>query len=251
MHKRNVALSILGLGLTMALPVKADITVNPLLLFFTGGDNVQDLTINNVGNKVAYVEVKPEAVFHVGTTKEALKSFAPGTDINKFGLIVSPLKMVIPVNSYRKLRVVSLNPTPKEDRLYYINVAMVPPPSEIDSQLQPSPEGDTHIMLSSSISYQVQAFILPVKPMPKVSIKRQGLNVTAVNAGNTYASLRNGTLCDEGGGNCKPLPPEFSYHLLYAGADNGNTWSFMLPHPGVVKFNLVYAKNHQTYVSSN
>ena len=55
----SLAVGVFALTLSSA---QAEILVNPLLAFFSGSNNVQDITVTNQSNETAYVEVIADSV---------------------------------------------------------------------------------------------------------------------------------------------------------------------------------------------
>lgn len=240
---KRLSLAVGTISLSMCMAAHAVIEVNPLLVFFSGKSTVQDVSVKNTGNSVAYVEVAPKSVQNAGAPNEAINFYKRGSDASSFGIMASPLKMAIPAGSSRKIRIVALKTNPAEDAVYYLRF------SEVPTLLDNPDKGDkgTNINMSNQISYRVQAVILPANPMPNVSLTRNGNNITAKNTGNSYASLRNGQICNAQGSDCKALPARLTYKVLYV----GNTWTFNVPSAGVVKFDVVYAQNKKSTLKSN
>lgn len=240
---KKVSLAIGVLGLSISGAAQAELMVNPLLAFFSGNTNVQDITVTNDSNDTAYVEVIADSVENPGAPNEKLQLYQAGSDVSQFGLMVSPVKMAIPANASRKVRLVALKSQPATDLVYYLK--FMPVTSAI-ANAAATAEGSS-IQMSNQISYRVQALILPANPMPQVSITRQGTEVAVKNTGNSYASLRNGKICNTQGANCVNLPTHLSYKVLYA----GNSWSFTAPSAGVVKYDVIYNKDKKMAVQSD
>lgn len=240
---KKVSLAVGLLGLAMSMTAQAEVLVSPLLAFFSPGNNIQDVTITNQGSSTAYVEVLANAVQNPGDPSQKLIPYQVGTDASSFGLMIAPTKLAIPANSEKEVRLVALKDASNTDLIYYISFV---PVKSLVSETSSSASG-TNIQMSNQVSYRVQAVVLPVKPMPEIAINRQGTLISVKNTGNSYASLRNGEICDGQGNNCKALPAELSYKVLYA----GNTWSFTAPSAGVVKFDVIYNKDKKMSAQSN
>jgi P pilus assembly chaperone PapD len=240
---KKVSLAIGALSLSMCMAAHAVIEVNPLVVFFNGKGNVQDITVKNDDNAVAYVEVTPRSVQNTGMMNETLTAYQMGGDASSFGIMVSPLKMAIPANGTRRVRIVALKTNPAEDAIYYLRFSQVSSLTVDDSA---NKEGNS-VNMTNGISYRVQTVILPAKPMPQISMARNGSQVTVKNTGNSYASLRNGQVCNAQGSECTNLPANLSYKVLYA----GNTWTFNAPKAGMVKFDVIYAQDKKMAAASN
>lgn len=238
MNKKLALASVLGLGFCTY--TYAGITVNPMLAFFTDQTKIQDITVSNSADTTAYVEVIPKYMQNVGTSSEKAVTYQAGSDVSSFGLMASPLKLAIPANSTRKVRLVFLKSGITQDAVYYVNFLPI-------ASLSGDATQSGSFQFTNQISYSVQAVALPVNPAPKVSLVRQGQTITVTNSGNSYASLRNGQICNAQGSSCQALPSATSYKVLYA----GNTWTFTAPSAGVVQFTMVYNQNKSAQVSSN
>lgn len=237
---KKLALALSALGFCVY--AQAGITVNPMLAFFNSQSKIQDITVSNDASTTAYVAVTPQFVQNVGLASQKAMPYQAGMDVSKFGLMVSPLKLSIPANSSRKVRLVLLNTAMTQDAVYSVNF------SQIASMIADSSasSGD-NFQMNNQISYSVQAVALPANPMPKVSLVRQGQQVTVTNSGNSYASLRDGQICNAQGSSCQALPNNLTYKVLYS----GNTWAFTAPSAGVVRFTMIYNQSKSAAVSSN
>lgn len=240
--KPNKISALFALALGFSTYLEAGISASPFLVFMSPGNLIQNVIItNNDPAATAYVQVTPQLVENPGAATPVLKSFQPGDNPGDFGLLTTPLKLAIPANSQRSIRVSSLKGNTATDQLYYLTVAPVSMPTAASNI------SVAKIDLDVGIGYVVKVLILPPNPQPVVSATRSGTNVTIKNTGNSYISLRNGELCNTSGNDCTPLQTDMNYRVLFA----GNTWSFKIPQAGIVKFNGVYAENKTLDVQSN
>ena len=236
--KSSRMLCALGLGLSLQ---AYGLSVSPMLVYFHAGTNVQDITVENADNVVEYAAVTPLYFQNMGASSMKSVPF-DGLNPQSFGLMVSPTKLALQPNTARKIRVVNLINNVPQDRVYTLTVSNINPATELVAT-----DHGSNAQLKMSYGYNIRVFVLPANPLPVVSAKRNGLNVTITNTGNSYISLRSGQLCNTSGRDCKPLSHELDYHVLYA----GNSWSYTLPTAGVVKYNGVYAETQNMAVQSN
>lgn len=219
-------------GLALALQAQA-FTISPMLVYMSPGSAVQDISITNTDSKTEYVQVSVKSLSNPGNPTVPGVQYTTSMKPKDFGLMVTPNKLAVSAGEIRKVRLVGLEANLKKDKVYDIlfnNIKNVP-------GLQPAAKG-AGVVMDMNYSYTVRVIILPSNPLPVVTAKRNGLSVTISNTGNSYISLRNGQLCDTSGKNCAALPSATSYHALYA----GDSWSFKVAQPGVIKFYGVYAE---------
>ena len=101
------------------------ITASPLELNLSNdGPGYADVTVYNTGDKKAYVQLEVQRVLNPGKKNEK-KILADHKHPINFGLVASPLKMVIPVNQSRKVRVLPLATGLKQERVYILNITPV------------------------------------------------------------------------------------------------------------------------------
>ncbi len=239
MKKLNYMLTALGLG--WMLQVSA-LGVAPMLVYFHAGTNVQDITVSNTDQQVEYTEVTPLYLPNIGGAQVQPVAFNDGANPQSFGLMISPTKVALQPQTSRKIRVVNLLNNVPEDRVYTLTVSDINPAQTVVSK-----SSGATAQMTMSYGYKVRVFVFPNNPLPIVSAKRVGSTVTITNTGNSYISLRSGQLCDTHGNHCAELSDDLEYHVLYA----GNTWTYTLPTPGVVKYNGVYAETKNMAVESN
>lgn len=201
----------------------AVINVSPLILNFKpGGKRFADITVSNPGEQTAYVAVKIAKIVNPGTPDQ--KRVSLKGDPMQFGLVASPVRMVIPPKQVRRVRVLPLTHNNTTDAMYEINIT--PVSGKIENLLAGS---KVRAGLQIIVGYAVKAFIRPANAKAVVSILRNNKTVTLKNTGNSNVLLYKGEQCIQG--QCKRLTD--SVHRLYA----GNTWTFTAPHAAPVQFN--------------
>ena len=242
--KKIISTALVAAGLVMASQAEA-ISITPLLMFASGNNNVQTITVSNEDTSTAYVQVTPKLIKNAGMPNSSITVYTPGGNPKEFGLMVSPLKLALPANTDRNIRLVALNTNPAQDQFYEVSITTIAPPAA--STAAETVAGGSSANATIGISYAAKLLVLAKNPLPVVSAKRSGSTITITNTGNSYISLRNGQLCNTSGNNCSALPASQNYQVLFV----GNSWSFTTSAPGVVKFEGVYAQDKSMSVSSN
>ena len=152
-----------------------------------------------------------------GTEKEER---IPVQDLKKRSLIATPKKLIIPANSKKTVRLVSLDEADKTDRIFRVDF------SPALGKLKAKSSG-----IKVLIAYQSLVIIRPAKPVATITAQRKGDVIVFRNIGNTNAILQNGTQCDpKDKTQCQPL----TNHRLYA----GNIWELKTPYSGPVTFEM-------------
>lgn len=236
--KKNLK-SIIGIiAILMLLPaVAAQISVSPIEVDLINTESYTDLTIANVGNDKAYVSLTPMRLDNPGTPQSHYETLH--NNPRQFGLVVSPLKIVIPPQLSRKVRIMSLVQNNPQDVMYMIRVV----PSEGEMQAVADRSGDVLAGIQVISGYNVLVTVRPAMPQPKLSLTRIGTQLTVVNTGNTQVLLSDAEQCD--------APPQCTKLNLPKRMYAGNTWQVTLPKPEAVQFLQTYFQNQYTIVKSN
>ena len=95
------------------------ISVQPLTLDFKGSKSYKDVIVYNTGKSIAYVTVSASKAINYGKKNESWVKSSGGP--SKFGLIVSPNRLVIPKNQTRVVRVLRIGQSQKDQSVYRIN----------------------------------------------------------------------------------------------------------------------------------
>lgn len=102
-----------------SLAFASSISVQPLTLNFKGLKNYKDVMVYNTGKSNAYVNVTTSKAVDYGTKKEHWLKFSGIPE--KFGLIVSQNKLVIPPGQVRYVRVLKVGIPLKHQAVYRLN----------------------------------------------------------------------------------------------------------------------------------
>lgn len=168
----------------------AGIAVVPTILIFAPNQLKHDFTVSNADTaKIAYVAIQVERVENFGTPQEKA---VPIDNPQKSGILVSPTKLALPPGGSRLVRVNLTQPLGEQEQRYLLHVT----PKEGELIMANSPSDNTiRTGLHVIIAYDVQVLVPPMRPNTKLSLTRNGQQITARNQGNTIISLFNGKQC--------------------------------------------------------
>ena len=178
----------------------AKITVSPLVLNLKdNGPGFADVTVYNTGDKKAYVKLDLYKIKNPGARLEK-KIKEDIKNPMEFGLVASPLKMVIPVNQSRKVRLLPLLKHLKTESIYKLEV--VPVEGElkiIDSDNNSNNKSDNKINagVKITVGYGVRVSLLPDNINREVRIiKNTNNNYDLKNMGNVNVLITQAEVCD-------------------------------------------------------
>ena len=177
----------------------------------------EDVKVINNGDEEGYVQIDVFEVRNPGTDKEERVKV---TDPNAVKLIASPAKLAIPANGQKLVRIVNLDPSSTEERIYRINVTPVLPPLQEDSGS----------VVRVVVAYQLLVIVDPAEPREGIDIKRSGYRLTVANNGNTNVLISDGKQCDPASDHCVDI----AAHRVYP----GNHWETELVFDSPVTFKL-------------
>ena len=221
--------------------VQAGLQLDKVITYFEADKlRRQDILVTNTDKEKLFLETEIFKVENPGAeTEERIKI----TDPDKFQLLATPDKNIIPPGGRKTVRLLHLTPPPKTEEVYRVTFRPVL------GKLQA-----TDSAVKIIIAYQVLVFIRPVKPFIAVSSKIQGQKITFTNKGNINVVLRNGRYCPAGVRSkkshkkqqqgCKALNES---HRIYA----GQNWTLTLTEltkndRGLVEYGLFDGKNEVT-----
>ncbi len=203
----------------------SQINVTPLSIDFTPqGDKFSDISVMNVSQDMAYVQVDISRIDNPGMPNQ--KVIALTNDPQSFGLVASPTKLAIPPQQLRRVRLLPLIHNNTQDVFYQVKIT--PVSGELESILSPQKAIQAGVQII--VGYETKVFIRPPQAQAVISINRIGNEVTIKNTGNSNVLLYAGQQCDAAHKACTPLPNPA--HRLFA----GNTWQFTLINPAPVEF---------------
>jgi P pilus assembly chaperone PapD len=178
-----------------------------------------DIWIVNDGPERAYVAIEPAEIINPGLSDETRVT---EPDPEKRGLLVSPTRVILEPNQRRMVRLVVIG-NRETERIYRIKIHPVAAPAEVDTKQKTRKKSGIGIKVLTG--YDALVIVRPMKPVAKVTARRQGSGLVFKNTGNTNALLFNGTQCNASGQDCKNLPAM----RLYAGARNTISTPYQTP----------------------
>ena len=169
----------------------------------------QDVVVSNPDAENLYLQTEVYKVIHPGTPEEERVRITDPADLK---LLATPNKAIVPPNSRKTIRLVSLE-TPKDKELVY-RVTFKPVVGDLKA---------TQNAIKLLVAYQALVFIRPKNPQYKVTTKREKNQLTFTNSGNINVVLRNGRYCASNTTNsCTNLE---AGNRIYA----GGSWTLTLP----------------------
>ncbi len=179
-----------------------------IVTFKPGSSAREDVRVSNPGDNLQYVKVEVFAVQYPGTPREKLIKV---TDPQQHSLVATPAKLVIPPHSDKLIRILDLDPTSTQERVYRINVTPIPAPIE-----------ERVNKLRFVVAYQILVIIQPEEPFADLDVSRTAKEITFNNRGNTNVLLSLGRQCaPDNPDNCEDL----AARRLYA----DTSWRLNLP----------------------
>jgi len=208
------------LALLTATNAIAGIGLSQVIVDFSNSRTLRDdIWVINDGTERAYVAIDPAEIVNPGLSDETRVS---EPDPEKRGLLVTPTRIVLEPKQRRMVRLVVIG-NREAERIYRVKIHPVIAPEETDKTQQAPKKSGIGIKLLTG--YDMLVIVRPLKPVAKVSARRQGSDLVFNNTGNTNALLLNGTQCNASGQDCKNLPAM----RLYAGASKTITTPYQTP----------------------
>jgi hypothetical protein len=219
--------------------IAAQINVTPLSIDFTPkGDKFSDISVMNVSQDMAYVQINISRIDNPGMPNQ--KTVSITNDPQSFGLIASPTKLAIPAQQLRRVRLLPLIHNNTQD--VYYQVKITPVTGELESILSPNKAIQAGFQII--VGYETKVFIRPPNAQAVVSINRTSNEVTVKNTGNSNVLLYGGQQCDAAHKVCTPIATPA--HRLFA----GNTWEFSVENAAPVEFTEKFLAQTQTLKSN-
>lgn len=206
--KKIAKSALLVSTLSVSLQAHAALSLDRVIVYFDPDELPrQDVVVFNPDPENLYLQTEVYHVINPGTEQEERVRV---TDPAKLKLLATPAKAVLPPNSRKTVRLVSLE-TPQDKELVY-RVTFRPVVGELEAQ-------ETAIKLL--IAYQALVFVRPQNPEYKVAATVSNGTMTFTNSGNMNVVLRNGKYCTSEE-NCTNLNDG---NRIYA----GGSWELPLP----------------------
>ncbi|USE39346.1 molecular chaperone [Endozoicomonas sp. SCSIO W0465] len=141
----------------------------------------QDVVVFNPDPENLYLQTEVYHVINPGTEQEERVRV---TDPEKLKLLATPAKAIIPPNSRKTVRLVSLE-TPQDKELVY-RVTFRPMVGELEAQ---------QTAIKILVAYQALVFVRPQNPEYNVAATVSNGKMMFINSGNMNVVLRNGKYC--------------------------------------------------------
>lgn len=197
---------------------QANMSLDRMVVDFRPDDaHHKDVQVFNKDKNNIFVNISVEEVLKPGTPQEQR---VPVKDVKKIALVATPQKLIVPGNSQKAVRLVTLEDSGKTDRIFRVTF------SPAVGKLKAKTSG-----IKLLIAYQTLVIVRPDKPVANVIAERKGKKIIFRNTGNTNVMLQNGMQCNP---SAKKQCEKFDTQRLYA----GNTWELTLPYDAPVTFDL-------------
>lgn len=214
----------------------AQINAYPSIVNLSVNSLREDVLVSNHGKETAYVRVTPRLLENPGTPKQKEVTIRNPREL---GLLVSPQKLAIPPGQFRLVRIVSIKPSIKIDRIYIVSI------EPILGQLKFLQDSDNQARMAIKVvvGYGILVMNRPKLLEPRITMTRRGRTVTVKNIGNTTIFLQYGQQCVRAN-QCTPLPTPVKRMFP------GNTWTFTAPKSMPVFFHGLFAGDSKMYRSN-
>ena len=199
-------------------PISADMTLSRMIVDFQPDTaHHQDITVFNAEKNNLYVNVSVFEILNPGTDKEQR---VPVQGTKNIPLVATPKKLIVPGNSQKNVRLVSLEESVAKDRIFRVNF------SPAVGKLKAKTTG-----IRILAAYDNLVIVRPDKPFADIVTERKSGQIVFENKGNSNAILQNGYQCHPvKKKECEKLPNR----RLYA----GNTWKLKTPFSGPVHYEV-------------
>lgn len=200
--------------------IYASMSLDKMIVYFdTNKQPRQDIIVTNPDKDTLYLETEVYEIKNPGAQNEERVKV---TDPAQLKLLTTPNKAIIPANSRKTIRLVSLEKPKGNESVYRVTFKPVIGNLKADQ---------TEIKLL--IAYQALVFVRPDNPEYNVSVKQKGNQIIFTNTGNINVVMRNGRSCTTDKNNsCRAIKKTTR---LYA----GQSWTLDIPSEAVrVKYGL-------------
>ena len=201
MYKYNPLKLLLStlLALMLGIPASyasATVSIAPFNLFIhsaqSDANKPQLVKITNTTDQTAYVMIKVSRLVHAGFKDQKEIPYLSESP-EKFGLIVSNDKMILPPYQMRQLRIQSLLKNLKEDAIYKILVYTVSPEKfDVPGAKKAKDIKTIHAGINIKVRYAIFVYVMPANPNHyDLSYSYQGGKFVVKNHGNSFTTVQN------------------------------------------------------------
>lgn len=184
-----VMLSVVALGAATA--AWANLSIDKLWIEFADGrPGRSDVVIRNDSEERYYIDVAVSEILNPGTEAEERVTIA---DPEALGLLVTPNRLILEPGALRSIRLVSLNESLTQDRIYRVMVR--PQVGAIQTDDVPVQEGSPAIVMKLMAAYDVLVVARPQGGEARLVAERSGTEIALRNTGNTNLLVAEGQVC--------------------------------------------------------
>lgn len=193
------------IGLSAALapsPAKAQMVLDKVEVELGAKRRYDDIEISNSGTETLYIQILPSKIRNPGRPDEERVS---SQDPDSLGLLITPMRLIVPPKERHRVRIVALEPQPDTDEVFRVTIKPVVGNIETDQTAA----------IKVIVAYDVLVLVRPTDARADIQSRRDGRVLTITNVGNSCAVLHDGKQCDESGKDCRTLPAQ----RVYAGTE--------------------------------
>ncbi len=194
----------------------------------------QDVKVTNDSDDNLYVQVEVLEVTNPGTDKEQR---TPVTNPDEISLLVTPSKMAIPPNGSKTVRILNLDETLQEEKVYRINVTPIMPPLQEEGEKS---------MVRVVIAYQILVLVAPNQPKYVLNSVRNGKDLSFSNSGNSYVVITEGEQCVEPSKDSEAKDDALCFAIPSKRLYPGNSYHVSLPHDAPAMVSLKGVAGNET-----
>lgn len=186
----------------------------------------EQIVVKTNDEKKEYVAVNIRKIINPGQSNESCLILNKGNykkftnicnnanSIKEIGLSLSPLKMIIPKNSSKVVKIYNIEGQTEEEKIYRAEIVPVASPFSID--------GEKKVGVKIQIGYEVLIIVPPKNPDYQFTHKIKGKELTITNTGNSNILFFTGKQCKEDV--CEKIKPKRIY--------SNSSHTFLLPFDG-------------------
>jgi P pilus assembly chaperone PapD len=211
-----------ALATTAALhPLSSDaqVVIDKVEIELDVSNRYDDIELTNPGDEPLYIQIEPSRIEHPGRPNEQRVS---ERNPESLGLLITPLRLIVPPGERHRVRVVALEPQPRMDQVFRVTIR--PVVGRVETREKAA--------VKVIVAYDVLVLVRPPDAHASIEIDRNGRTATLRNTGNSSAVLHDGQQCDTSQTACQTLPAR----RLYGGAEMKLELPYDTPASYVVRF---------------
>lgn len=187
-------------GFVYASPLRITVSSDSLI---SNTDPISSFNITNTSGKTAYAKISVSLVYNPGMKNKRTIPFEKVGDPKKFGIIVTPSKLIVPNNVTRQVSVINTLPTSilkkiDKDRVYEILVSSAEPRQKKVSAYK---KKITKTGISLIPEYKIQYIVIPskidVENYKSIQLVNKNNNIKIKNISNSFIYITNIFACPD------------------------------------------------------